>query len=192
MQRTVSCPTCHGEGKIPTEPCSFCAGQGVVTGEEVVSIDIPAGISDEMQMTLRGKGHAAPRGGMKGDLIVTFEEIPHESLKRQGSDLTYDLILTIPEAILGVQKEIPTVDGPIKINTEPGIQPGRILRIKNKGIPVYGSSRIGDLMVRVNIYIPKNLNKDEKKIIQKLAESENFKQTESKSFFDKMKDNLGL
>ncbi len=191
MQHTAACPTCHGEGRIPAEPCPYCNGEGIVRGEEVVTIDVPAGISEEMQMTLRGKGQAARRGGVNGDLIVTFQEVPHEKLQRQGNDLIYNLALSIPDAILGSQVEIPTVDGSVKIKTEPGIQPGKVLRLKNKGLPMQGRSHIGDLLVKVNVYIPKTLTKEEKKIIQKLQSSENFTAQESKSFFDKVKDNLG-
>lgn len=191
MQHTTTCPTCNGEGKIPVNSCPYCNGEGIVRGEEVVSIDIPAGISDEMQMTLRGKGQAARRGGPNGDLIVTFEEIEHDKLIRQGNDLIYNLVLNIPDAILGSQVEIPTVEGSVKIKTEPGIQPGKTLRLKNKGLPFYGSSRIGDLLVKVNVYIPKTLNKEEKKAIQKLQTSENFNAKLDKSFFERVKDNLG-
>lgn len=191
MQHTSTCPTCNGEGKIPSTPCPHCNGEGIVRGEEIVSIDVPAGISDEMQMTLRGKGQAGRRGGVNGDLIVTFEEIEHEHLIRQGNDLIFNLMLSVPDAILGSQVEIPTVDGSVKIKTEAGIQPGKTLRLKNKGLPAYGSSRIGDLLVKVNVYIPKTLNKEEKKIVQKLQNSENFNATEHKSFFDRVKDNLG-
>jgi len=191
MQHTAACPTCHGEGKMPAQPCPHCNGEGIVRGEEVVSIDVPAGVSDEMQMTLRGKGQAARRGGVNGDLIITFEEIKHDTLIRKGSDLVYHLLLSVPDAILGSQVEVPTVEGSVKIKTESGIQPGKTLRLKNKGLPFYGSSRIGDLLVKVNVFIPKTLSKDEKKAIQKLQTSENFDTKENKSFFDKVKDNLG-
>ena len=193
MQHTAVCPTCGGEGKIPEEPCPYCNGEGIVRGEEIVSIDIPAGISDEMQMNLRGKGHAARRGGVNGDLIVTFEELPHPELIRDNSNLIYDLYLSVPDAILGSSVEIPTVDSTVKINTESGIQPGKILRLRGKGLPAYGSSRVGDLLVRVNVYIPKNLSREEKKIIEKLKDSETFKAKKvGKSFFDKVKQNFGF
>ncbi|HDQ15704.1 MAG TPA: molecular chaperone DnaJ [Bacteroidetes bacterium] len=192
MQHTSACPTCRGEGRIPKESCPYCSGEGIVRGEEIVSIDLPPGISDEMQMTLREKGHAARRGGVNGDLIVTFEETPHEHLKREGSNLIFDLNLSVPDAILGANVEIPHIDNSFKIKTDPGIQPGKILRLKGKGLPVYNSMRVGDLLVKVLVYIPKNLSRDEKKIIQKLQDSENFKPQNSRTFFDKMKDNLGF
>ncbi len=192
VQHTSPCPTCHGEGKMPKEKCPHCNGEGIVNGEEIVSIDFPPGISQDMQMTLRGKGHAARRGGINGDLLVTFEEEPNEHLKRQGADLLYELDLSIPDAILGSQVDIPWINSSFKIKTDPGIQPGKVLRLRGKGLPVYNSSRIGDLLVKVNVYIPKNLTKDEKKIVQKLSESENFKPQETKSFFDKVKDSFGF
>ncbi len=191
MQHTSVCPTCNGEGQIPSTPCPHCNGEGIVRGEEVITIDIPAGISDEMQMTLRGKGQAARRGGVNGDLIVTFEEEAHSDLIRQGNDLLYNLTLSIPDAILGASVEVPTVDGNVKIKTEPGIQPGKVLRLKHKGLPAYGSSRIGDLLVKVNVYIPKTISREEKKVIQNLQSSSNFEPQDDKSFFDKVKDNLG-
>lgn len=193
MQHTAVCPTCNGEGKIPSEPCMHCNGEGIKKGEEVISIDIPAGISDEMQMNLRGKGHAARRGGVNGDLIVTFEEIEHPELVRDGSNLVYDLYLSVPDAILGTSAEIPTVDNSVKINTEAGIQPGKILRLRGKGLPNYGSSRVGDLLVRVNVFIPKNITREEKKTIEKLKDSDSFSaQKVNKTLFDKMKENFGL
>ena len=193
MQHTAVCPTCKGEGRMPTEPCNYCNGEGIVRGEEIVSIDIPAGVSDEMQMNLRGKGHAARRSGVNGDLIVTFEEKEHPELIRDGANLIHDLYLSVPDAILGASVEIPTVDNVVKIKTEAGIQPGKILRLRGKGLVQYGSSRTGDLLVRINVYIPKNISKEEKKVIEKLKESENFKaKKEEKSFFEKMKENLGF
>ncbi len=192
MQHTVACHACKGEGKIPKEKCPHCSGEGIIRGEEVVSIDLPAGISEEMQMTLRGKGHAARRGGINGDLIVTFEEEKHEHLVREGNDLLYELNLSIPEAILGTSIEIPWIENSFKIKTDAGIQPGKVLRIRGKGLPVYNTLKMGDLLVKVNVYIPKNLTKDEKKAVLKLQNSENFKPQSSKSFFDKVKDSFGL
>jgi len=192
VQHTTNCPQCGGEGKIPKEMCPHCNGEGIIQGEEIVSIDLPSGISQEMQMTLRGKGHAARRGGINGDLIVTFEETPHTELKREGSDLIYDLFISIPDAILGAQVEIPLVEGKVKINTEAGTQPGKVLRLRGKGLPVYNSSRFGDLLVRVQIFVPKNLSKDEKKLVQKLQESDSFAPQKTKSFFDRMKVTLGF
>lgn len=192
VQQTVACPSCKGEGKVPKELCQHCGGEGIVRGEEVVSIDLPAGISDEMQMTLRGKGHAARRGGVNGDLIVTFEEVPHEHLERDGSNLHYDLMLSVSDAILGTHVEIPSIEGSFKIKTEPGTQPGKVLRLRGKGLPVYNSHRTGDLLVRIQVYIPKTLSRDEKKMVVKLQDSDNFKPQDSRSFFDKVKENFGL
>ena len=192
VQHTSVCPECKGEGKIPKQKCVHCNGEGISRGEDIVTIDLPAGISEEMQMTLRGKGHAARRGGVNGDLIVTFEEIEHPYLKREGADLLYNLNISIPDAIMGTKVEIPSVEGSLNINTEPGVQPGKVLRLRGKGLPVYNSHRTGDLLVRVQIYIPQTLNREEKKVIQKLKNSENFKPQDTRSFFDKVKDNFGL
>lgn len=192
VQHTSVCPTCKGEGKIPKQKCVHCNGEGIIRGEDVVTIDLPQGISDEMQMTLRGKGHAARRGGVNGDLIVTFEEVEHEFLKRDGANLHFDLNISVPDAIMGTKIEIPSIEGSFKINTDPGIQPGKVLRLRGKGLPVYNSLRIGDLLVHVQVYIPKTLTREEKKLIQKLQNSENFKPQDTRSFFDKVKDNLGF
>lgn len=192
MQHTAVCPTCHGDGRIPEAFCPYCNGEGIVRGSETISIDVPAGITEDMQMTLRGKGHAGRRGGANGDLIVTFEEVPHKELVRDGANLIYELYLSVPDAILGTSVEIPTINSKIKINIESGIQPGKVLRLRNKGLPVYGQARTGDLLVRVNVYIPKNLTKEEKKLIEKLKNSENFIPQKNKNFFERMKENFGF
>ena len=192
IQHTSVCPTCNGEGRIPEAFCPHCNGEGIVRGEEIVTIDIPAGINENMQMTMKGKGHAGRRGGQNGDLIVTFEEVPHEHLRREGADLHYDLVISMPDAILGTQTEIPAIDGNIKINIDAGIQAGKILRLRNKGLPVYGGNRKGDLLVHVNIYTPKNITKEERKIVEKLRNSPNFQAKKDKNFFQRMKENFGL
>jgi len=193
MQRTTTCPTCNGEGRIPAEACPHCYGRGIIQGEEVISVDIPAGVTEDMQLTMKGRGNAAPRGGVSGNLLITFEELPHDTFKRSDNDLVYNLLITIPEAILGTNKEIKLLDSStIKVPIEPGIQPGKILRIRNKGIPNHRNSTKGDLLVIVNVFIPKNLSKDEKKIIEKLAESENFQVKDNRSFFDRMKDSFNF
>lgn len=192
MQHTSVCPTCQGEGRVPEAFCPYCNGEGIVRGNEIVSIDVPPGITEDMQMTVRGKGNAGRRGGPNGDLIVTFEEVPHKELVRDGANLIYDLFLSVPDAILGTSVEIPTINSKIRINIEPGIQPGKILRLRNKGLPVYGQSRTGDLLVKVHVYIPKNITREEKKLIEKLKDSENFVPQKSKNFFKRMKENLGF
>ncbi len=191
IHRTTACPSCHGEGRILKKACNVCNGTGVVDGEEVVTIDIPAGVTGDMQMTLRGKGNAGYRGGPSGDLIITFEEEKHPELRREGINLVYDLTLSIPEAVLGTTAEIPTIDGQVKIKVDPGTQAGKIFRLRGKGLPEYGSARIGDILINVDLYVPKSISKDEKKLMQKLLNSENFK-PKKKSFFSKMKENIGL
>jgi len=190
MQTVSVCPTCGGEGKNITEKCTHCFGEGIVKEEEVIPISIPAGVAEGMQMTVSGKGNAARRGGVNGDLLVMIHEEPHPDLMRDGNDLLYNLHISIPEATLGTPVEIPTVDGKVKIKIEPGTQPGRILRLRNKGIPdVNGYSR-GDLLVSINVWIPKTLTKEEQKLIEKFGESPNFTprpEGNEKNFFDRMR-----
>ncbi|MEE9462835.1 MAG: molecular chaperone DnaJ [Bacteroidales bacterium] len=190
MQTVTSCPTCGGEGKIITNKCKKCYGEGIVKEEEVIPISIPAGVAEGMQMTVSGKGNAARRGGINGDLLVLIQEEHHPELFRDGNDLLYNLHISIPQASLGAAVEIPTVESKVKIKIEPGTQPGKILRLRNKGIPdVNGYSR-GDLLVSINVWIPKNLTKEEQKLIEKFGDSPNFIPRPDKSemnFFERMK-----
>lgn len=191
MQTSSACPTCEGEGKIITQKCSHCYGEGIMKDAETISINIPAGVAEGMQLSVSGKGNAARRGGVNGDLIVAIEEEAHTDLFRDGNDLIYNLFISIPDAILGTNSEIPTLDGKVKIKIDAGIISGKILRLRGKGLPEINSYGKGDLLVRVNIWIPKSISKDEKKLLEKLNESSNFKPNPSKSeksFFDKMKD----
>ncbi len=191
IHQATTCATCNGQGFVISKPCPVCNGSGLVEGQEVVTIDIPPGVTGEMQMTLRGKGNAGPHGGINGDLIINFEEERHTDLRREGVNLVYDLNISIPEAVLGTSKEIPTVEGPVKIKISPGTESGKVLRLKGKGIPVYGENRRGDLLIKVKVFIPKNISKKEAEMMRRLQESENFK-PKPKSFFGKLKDNLGL
>jgi molecular chaperone DnaJ len=191
MQTQSACPTCQGEGKIIENKCTACYGEGIVKGEETVKLNIPAGVAEGMQLSVSGKGNAARRGGVNGDLIIQVEEEQHPLLTREENDLIYELNLSIPDAIIGTQVEIPTVDGKVKVKIDPGTQPGKILRLRGKGIPSVNGYGVGDLMVNINVYIPKNVSKDERKVIEKLNESDNFKPVrseEEKTFFNKMKD----
>ncbi len=189
MQSTSVCPTCHGDGKTITEKCNHCAGEGVVRDEEVISINIPAGVAEGMQLSMSGKGNAARRGGINGDLLIVIQEEEHEDLIREGSNLVYNLMLTVPEAALGTTAEIPTVDGKVKVKIEAGTQPGKVLRLRGKGVPELNSYRTGDLLVHINVYIPEAISRDEKKMLESFATSENFKPSEStsKSFFRKVR-----
>lgn len=174
-QTTQTCPTCGGDGKIITDKCKSCGGEGVTKAEEIVEVNIPAGVGEGMQLSVAGKGNAARHGGIAGDLLIVIEEEPHPELIRDGSDLIYNLKLGVTEAILGTSVEIPTVDGKVKIKIEPGTQPGRVLRLKGKGLPDINGYGKGDMLVCVDIFIPKNLSKEEQAMLGKLSESENFK-----------------
>ena len=190
MQTTSTCPTCEGEGKIINEKCTFCNGEGVLMSEEVISINIPAGVGEGMQLSLNGKGNAARRGGVNGDLIVLIEEEEHPELVRDGNDLLYNVFIGYPEAVLGETVEIPTIEGKVKVKIEAGTQPGKILRLRGKGLPDVNGYGKGDLLAKVNVWIPKNLSKDEKKLVEKMKEAEGFKpgSGDKKSIFSKMKD----
>ena len=189
MQVQSECPTCHGEGKIIKNKCSHCHGEGVVREEEVIDIHIPAGVAGGMQIPVQGKGNAAPHGGVNGDLLVLIEEEEHKDFLRDGSDLVYNLLLDMPTAILGGQVQIPTLQGEAKITIAAGTQPGKVLRMRGKGLPMidqyarqYGT---GDMLINVGVYIPEALNKEEKKMIEKLKDSENVRPgaSDKKNFF---------
>ncbi len=174
MQTTTTCPNCGGEGKIITKRCPDCYGEGIVKDDEVININVPAGVAEGMQMNVSGKGNAARRGGIDGDLLVIFSEEKHPELMRDGNDLCYSLFVSFPDAALGAAVEVPTIDGKVKIKLEPGTQPGKLLRLKGKGLPEVNSYSKGDLLVLVNVWVPKTLSKDERKIIEKMYESPNF------------------
>jgi molecular chaperone DnaJ len=190
MQTTSVCPACGGEGKTITKKCTTCYGEGVVQKEEVIKINIPAGVGKGMQMTVGGKGNAPRRGGVNGDLLVVIDEEEHPELIREGNDLIYNLFISIPDAVLGTHVEVPTVDNNVKIKIEPGTQPGKILRLRGKGLPEVNGYGRGDLLVNVNVWIPKNVNKDELKIFEKFKDSESFipdPDKNDKGFFERMK-----
>ncbi|HTX89394.1 MAG TPA: molecular chaperone DnaJ [Bacteroidales bacterium] len=191
MQTTSTCPQCGGEGQIITEKCPECAGNGIVKGEEVISIKIPAGVAEGMQLSLNGKGNAAARGGIAGDLIVQIEEIKHPFLEREGNHLLYVHYISFAEAALGASAEIPTIEGKVKIKIDPGTQSGRVLRLKGKGLPEVNSwNSRGDLLVTIHVWTPKNLTKEEKALMEKLGGSANFKPNPSvkeRSFFSRMR-----
>lgn len=191
MQTTSTCPTCQGEGQTITNKCKSCHGNGTTPGEEVISIQIPPGVGEGMQVTVSGKGNAAERGGVPGDLLIVIEEVEDPNLKRDGNNLHHDLYISIPDAALGTTLEIPTIDGKAKIKIEPGTQAGRVLRLKGKGIPQLNSHFRGDLLININVWTPQNLTSDEKKVLEKLKTSHNFTPHPGKgdkSFFEKMKE----
>jgi len=191
MQTTTTCPQCGGEGKIITDKCPECAGNGIVKGEEVISIKVPAGVAEGMQLSLNGKGNAAARGGISGDLIVQIEETKHPFLEREGSHLHYAHYISMTEAALGASTEIPTIEGNVKIKIEPGTQSGKILRLKGKGLPEVNSwNSRGDLLITIHVWTPKALTREEKAILEKLGKSQNFQPSPTardRNFFSRMK-----
>ncbi len=191
MQTTTTCPACGGEGQLISEKCRNCQGDGIVKGEDVISINIPAGVGEGMQLSVGGKGNAGPRGGINGDLIVVIEEEPHPQLKREGNNLIYEHYLNFADAALGTSIEVPTIDGKARVKLDAGIQPGKILRLKGKGLPDINGYGKGDLLISVNVWTPKHLSPEEKKILEKLRESQNFRpdpDKKEKSFFERMKE----
>ncbi|MCF8423313.1 MAG: molecular chaperone DnaJ [Bacteroidia bacterium] len=191
MQTQTTCSGCSGEGKTVKDKCNTCHGDGIVRAEEVISINIPAGVAEGMQLSVNGKGNAAPRGGINGDLLVLIEEEEHLELKRDGSNLFYDSYVNFADAALGTSIEIPTVDAKVKIKIEPGTQSGKVLRLKGKGLPDVNSYGTGDLLVNINVWTPQNLTSDEKKALELLRTSKNFAPNpnrKEKGFFDRMKE----
>lgn len=191
MQTTSTCPTCNGEGVEITSKCNNCQGEGLVRGEETITINIPAGVSEGMQLSMGGKGNAAPRGGIPGDLIILIEEVPNESLKRDGNNVVYDLYISFVDAALGASVEVPTIDGKAKIKIDPGTQGGKILRLKGKGVPEVNSYHKGDQLIYVNVWTPKALSQTERDQLELLKDSPNFKPQpgkNEKTFFEKVKE----
>lgn len=192
MQTTSACPTCNGDGKIITNKCTSCYGEGIVKGDEVISMNIPAGVAEGMQLSVNGRGNAARRGGINGDLIVLIHEEEHPDLIRDENDLIYNLYLTIPKLALGTTAEIPTVDNKVKVKIDAGTQPEKILRIRGKGLPDINGYGKGDLLVRIHSWIPDKLTSEEKKLLEKLDQLPNFQEVPKsahgkKDFFEKMK-----
>ncbi|NQU53082.1 MAG: molecular chaperone DnaJ [Bacteroidetes bacterium] len=191
MQTASVCPTCQGDGKMITNKCHHCAGEGVIRDEEVISIQIPAGVGEGMQLNVSNKGNTGRRGGINGDLLVVITEEDHPELIRDNNNLIYNLFLSFTEITLGTTAEIPTVEGKVKVKIEAGTQPEKILRLRGKGIPDVNGYGKGDLMVRVHVWIPKNLSNEEKRMLEKLQSSPGFQAGPSaaeKNFFEKMKD----
>ncbi len=191
MQTASTCPSCHGEGKTITQKCPDCAGQGVIRGEDVISIKIPAGVEEGMQLSVTGKGNAGARGGIPGDLLVLIEEKPHAELIRDGRNLLVEKYISISEAALGATVEVPTIDGRARIKITPGTPAGKVMRLRGKGLPDVNGYGRGDQLVTINVWIPRELTKEEKGILERLSSSENFKPnptSRDKSFFDRMKE----
>ena len=179
MQTRTTCPTCNGEGKIIKDKCKVCGGEGIEYGEEVVTVKIPAGVAEGMQLSMGGKGNAVKHNGIPGDLLILVEEEPHPELIRDENDLVYNLLLSFPTAAIGGAVEIPTIDGKVKVKIEAGTQPGKVLRLRGKGLPSVNGYGTGDLLVNVSVYVPETLSKEEKSTLEKLEESKNFKPSTS-------------
>ena len=179
QQATAVCPECNGEGKIITEQCSYCHGSGVERKEEIVSFHIPAGVEDGMTLTMRGQGNAPRHGGVNGDLLIVIQEEKDSELIRDGNDLIYNLMLDFPTAALGGTAEVPTVEGRARLKIAPGTQPGKVLRLRGKGLPQYNSSTRGDILVNVMVYVPENVTDSERAAIESLKNSPNVEPTES-------------
>ena len=187
------CPACRGEGRIITSPCSVCEGEGRRKGEETITITVPAGVLEGHYLTLRGAGNAGQRGGPSGNLRVEIEEKKHEHFSREGLDVYYDLYLSIPEAALGTDVDVPTLKGKARVQIDPGIQSGKVLRMRERGLPDIESSRTGDQMVRVHVWTPTALSDDERRILEGWRDAEHFKPDpasidDRRGFFSRVKD----
>ncbi|MBQ6612101.1 MAG: molecular chaperone DnaJ [Alistipes sp.] len=190
MQTQSVCPTCGGQGRIIKDKCTKCGGEGTERGQEIIEVKIPAGVSEGMVLTVRGKGNAARNGGLSGDLLVVIEEEHSPELIRDGNDLIHNLNITVTTALLGGEVEVPTIDGKARIKIAPGTHAGKVLRLRGKGLPDVNGYGRGDIMVVVDITIPDELTKEERKLIEQLAEQPNFKRAsgvENQNIFERMK-----
>lgn len=191
MQTTTTCPTCNGSGQQISNNCTACRGTGVEMGEETIEIQIPAGVEDNMQLSMRGKGNSGANGGAPGDLLISIEQKPHELFSRDGMNIHYDLYVNFADAALGYQAEVPTLTNPVKIKLPPGTQSGKIFRLKGLGLPSVQSYDKGDQLIHVNIWTPKNLSSEEKSMLEKMRQMPNFQPhpgVEEKGFFERMKE----
>ncbi len=190
MQQVTVCSRCGGTGEIIKNPCLHCHGNGIVQGEETVELAIPAGVDNGMQLTVRGKGHAAAHGGVNGDLLVAIEVLDHEVFERDGNNLYLNYYISFPQAALGASVEIPTLTGKAKVKIAAGTQGGQVLRLQGKGLPQLQSNNVGDLIVNVSVWTPKSLTKEEKSMMEKLSVHDNFTPKPSQgdhSFFNKVR-----
>ncbi|HEV7350231.1 molecular chaperone DnaJ [Telluribacter sp.] len=191
MVSTNTCPTCNGDGKIISERCEVCAGEGRLLQDDLIALNIPGGVADGMQLSMSSKGNVPPRGGVAGDLLIVIEEEEDEFLKRDGNNVVFDMHLSFVDAALGTSMEIPTIDGKARITVDPGTQAGKILRLKGKGIKDLNGYGKGDQLVHVNVWTPQQLSPEERATLEKLRTSPNFQPKPGKNekgFFDKMKD----
>ena len=189
MQTSSTCPTCNGDGKSITKKCAHCNGEGIMREDEIINIMIPAGVAEGMQLSMSGKGNAARRGGVNGDLLIVVEEEQDPNLIRDENDVIYNLFLSFPTAVLGGSVEVPTIDGMAKVKIDPGTQPGKILRLRNKGLPTVNGYGKGDQLIHVNVYVPETLSNKERKVMEEMEKSDNFapSTTAKKKVFNKFK-----
>jgi molecular chaperone DnaJ len=193
MQTVTTCPDCNGEGSVITNKCPSCRGEGRVYGEEMVTLEIPAGVQEGMQLSMSGKGNIGERGGAPGDLIILIEEEAHPHLNREGLNVAFDLYISFPDAVFGTQTEVPTIDGRAKIKSPAGTQSGKIFRLKGKGFPSINSNEKGDQLIQINVWTPQNISESEKITLENLQESENFKpkpDKNDKSFWEKIRESF--
>ncbi len=191
MQTTTTCPACNGTGQTIKATCSTCRGEGAIMGDDIIELDIPAGVHEGIQLSLSGKGNAGRRGGPSGDLIINIEELPHEHFTRRGNHILYELFLNIADAALGAQIEVPTLEGRARIKIPAGTQSGKIFRLRGKGLPSLDSRERGDLLVHVNIWTPKKLTDEERRLLEQLRRVPNFNPTptkEDRTFFERVRD----
>lgn len=189
QQSRVICPTCDGSGKVIKDACQYCKGEGVEKRDQQLSFNIPTGVEDGQTLTVKGRGNAPIHGGVNGDLLVVIEEIKHPELIRDGNDVIYNLMLDIPTAVNGGSVEVPTIGGRARLNITPGTQPGKVLRLRGKGLPQFGGSARGDELINVMVYIPENPDAKEKEIFEQLRQSPGIKPSEEQKnrIFSKLK-----
>lgn len=192
MQTTTTCPTCNGSGQQVTANCQKCHGEGRMYAEDTITLDIPAGVHEGIELSMNGKGNVGEKNGPAGDLLISIEEVPHEELKREGNHVLYNLFITFADAALGTNVEVPTIDGKVRIKIPEGTQGGHIMKLKGKGLPSLNSYGKGDQIIQVNVWVPKHLSAEEKKTLEKLNTSKNFQPDlnetkKDKGFFEKMK-----
>lgn len=191
MQTTTACPACGGRGQVITASCPKCKGEGRIFGEETIDLEIPAGVAEGMQLSMSGKGNAGMNGGPNGDLIISISEKKHDHFQRDGQNLIYDLYLNFADAAIGTSVDVPTIDGTVKIKVPPGTQSGKIFRLKDKGLPAVQGYGKGDQLIHVNVWTPKKLNDEERRLLEKMRDMPNFQPQpgkSEKSFFERMKD----
>src|SRR5687768_13848939 len=191
MQTVITCPSCNGEGTTITNKCTSCKGEGRTFGEETVTLDIPSGVQEGMQLSMSGKGNIGERGGPAGDLIILIEEEQHAQLHREGLNVAFDLYISFPDAVFGTQAEVPTIDGRAKIKIPPGTQSGKIFRLKGKGFPSINSHEKGDELIQVNVWTPQHISSEERQVLEKMQDSQSFQpkpDKNDKSFWEKIRE----